>query len=108
MYNQLPQTPPPSMPMYHSHHGFVQPRPLPPFKPFKEFRSLPSLPRPPSKLTFQDTSTNFQTFFPRQFQDKFMFSGFPMSQIHPPAVMSNIAMFSTDTNLVDSKLENMR
>ena len=103
MYNQPPPTTPPSMSLYNPHPSFVQPRPLPPFKPFQEFRSLPSLPRPPSKLTFQDTSPNFQTFFPRQFQDKFVFSGFPLSRIHPPAVMSNIAMFSSDTNLVDSK-----
>ena len=83
----------------------AQLRPLPPFQSqFQELRSLSSLRRPPSfRAQFRDVNPDFRTLFPRQFRDEYDFQGFPLSQIYPSSLMSNIATFNSNTNLVDSK-----
>ena len=86
---------------------FVQPRPLPDFRPpFEELRAVSSqqqLPRFQSQ--FEDVSPDFPSFFSQQFRDEFSFDGFPLSQVHPPSMINSLGSFSSDTNLVDSKLE---
>ena len=83
-----------------------QPLPLPAFQSqFQELRSLANLRRPPTfRAEFRDVSQDFRTLFPRQFSDEVDFQGFPLSQIYPSSLMSNIASFNANTELVDSEL----
>ena len=85
---------------------FSSPQPLPAFQSqFQELRSLANLRRPPTfRAEFRDVSQDFRTLFPRQFSDEVDFQGFPLSQIYPSSLMSNIASFNANTELVDSEL----
>ena len=80
-------------------------RPLPAFQSrFQELQSLANLKRPPTfRAEFRDVTQDFRTLFPRQFSDEADFRGFPLSQIYPSSLMSNIASFNANTKLVDSK-----
>ena len=80
-------------------------RPLPAFQSqFQELQSLANLKRPQTfRAKFRDVSQDFRTLFPRQFSDEADFRGFPLSQIYPSSLMSNIASFNANTELVDSK-----
>lgn len=79
--------------------------PLPAFQSqFQALRSLANLRRPPTfQAEFRDVSQDFRALFPRQFSDEADFQGFPLSQIYPSSLMSNIASFNTNTDLVDSE-----
>ena len=80
-------------------------RPLPAFQSqFQELQSLANLKRPQTfRAEFRDVTQDFRTLFPRQFSDEADFRGFPLSQIYPSSLMSNIASFNANTELVDSK-----
>ena len=79
--------------------------PLPAFQSqFQALHSLANLRRPPTfRAEFRDVSQDFRTLFPRQFSDEADFQGFPLSQIYPSSLMSNIASFNANTDLVDSE-----
>ena len=51
-------------------------------------------------------SKNFRSFFSNQVSNFKQEVGFPLSQIHPPNVISNIETFSSNTNVRDSKSDN--
>ena len=48
-------------------------------------------------------TNNFRSFFSNQVSKFKQEVGFPLSQIHPPNVISNIETFSSNTNVRDSK-----
>ena len=82
-----------------------QPLDLPQFQ-FQEVRSLANLRGPPPFAPhFEDVTPDFRSLFPRQFarEDEAEFEGFPLARVHPASVISNIATFTSDTDLVDSE-----
>ena len=82
-----------------------QPLDLPQFQ-FQEVRSLANLRGPPPFAShFEDVTPDFRSLFPRQFarEGEAEFEGFPLSRVHPASLISNIATFTSDTNLVDSE-----
>ena len=50
-------------------------------------------------------TNNFRSFFSDQVSKFKQEVGFPLSQIHPPKVISKIEAFSTNTNIRDSELD---
>ena len=60
---------------------------------------------PPFAPHFEDVTPDFRSLFPRQFarEDEAEFEGFPLSRVHPASLISNIATFTSDTDLVDSE-----
>ena len=82
-----------------------QPLDLPQFQ-FQEVRSLANLRGPPPFAPhFEDVTPDFRSLFPRQFarEGEAEFEGFPLARVHPASVISNIATFTSDTDLVDSE-----
>ena len=51
-------------------------------------------------------TNNFRSFFSNQVSNFKQEVGFPLSQIHPPNVISKISAFSTNTNIRDSESNN--
>ena len=95
----------------HEQSLFHQPRGFTFGNSFQHQRSRPTFKNSPFSFRTENVAVlptpNFNSFFSNQLASFKQEFGFPLSQIHPPSVMSNIEAFSTNSAMRDSESYNL-
>ena len=91
----------------HEQSLFHQPRGFTFGNSFQQQRSRPTFKNSPFSFRTENVAVlptpNFNSFFSNQLASFKQEFDFPLSQIHPPSVMSNIEAFSTNSAMRDSE-----